>query len=95
MKVDDLGSPHFPGAEVRLRPAMVLVVVMDDGPRGPCGQSMNVTCPHTTIHIFPDEAYMRDFFSAGGTREGIRERARYCFIGEHSAPGVMNLIRHE
>ena len=39
----------------------VVLVYLDDGPSGPCGQSMSITSPHTRVHIFEDEDALREW----------------------------------
>jgi hypothetical protein len=33
----------------------VMLVYSDEGPKGICGQSMNITCPWTDVYVFDSE----------------------------------------
>jgi len=82
------------GTTLDLRPGSVLVIYTDDGPSGACGQSMNVTCPHTVLHLFPTE---EDFCQA---REHLRGRGgknakmRIVKIGDW-ATGQFSVVKHK
>lgn len=38
-----------------------MIDLTDQGPNGPCGQSMSMTCPKCAVHVFHDESAMRKF----------------------------------
>lgn len=87
--LDDL---HFPGASITLRPGNVLSIIHDDGPSGPCGQCMSITCPHTMIHWYPSE----DAYRANRPthRNGVRTRERVVVVGDWASPGRVSLTVH-
>ena len=82
------------GVTLDLPPGSVLVVYTDDGPSGICGQSMNVTCPHTVLHWFPtEEDYQTaNHFNRLG-RRGKNARIRAVKIGDWSS-GQFSLVKH-
>ena len=82
--------------EIPLHKGNCLVVYSDEGPLGPCGQSMDTTCPHTYIHWFPDEAAMRRHLSKIDSigRKGVRARIQYVVIGDGGS-GQMQFHRHK
>jgi hypothetical protein len=52
------------------------VVYTDDGPIGPCGQSMATTCRWTRLHIFRDDEHMREWAAIHCGMSG-RKRIRW------------------
>lgn len=43
------------------------VIYTDDGPNGPCGQCMSITCPWTKLFIFRSYESMKEFCENAGT----------------------------
>jgi len=84
MKRHVLNDFHVQPFSLTLKPGMAIAVISDDGPVGPCGQSMSITCPHTVIAVAPDEDSLKEWLSKG-TRKGLRERTQYCVIGSHGS----------
>ncbi len=83
---------------IDLKPGSVLVIYTDKGPtgKGPtgmCGQSMNVTCPHTIIHWFPNKESFRLVKDMLEYRQGKNFHVKIVVIGEWSN-GMFNLIKH-
>ena len=79
-----------------LSPGRALLIYTDDGPDGPCGQSMRTTCPHAVIHWFPSEAFMRTWIAENQNNLGRNKKCdvRMVVIGDWSSPGVISLCTH-
>lgn len=56
----DVDQTYGQGVSVNLKPGMGWALYSDDGPGGPCGQSMRTTCPHTVLMTWPNETAMRE-----------------------------------
>ena len=78
------------------RPGTAIMVYTDEGPNGPCGQSMSVTCPHMAVHVFRSETAMREFVDANPnwSRNGKRAKLWWVIVGETSTSGA-SLTVHE
>ena len=80
-----------------LKRGMVVVMVMDDGPGGTCGQCMSITCPWQYLHIFPSKAEYYAFVESKPSslgRNGQKQKVAYCIIGEYGT-GHMRVVVHE
>lgn len=88
-------NDHFGGCELRLNNGNVLAVYTDEGPTGMCGQSMSVTCPHTTILWFKTYDDFLAYFEKHEMRHGKKSQLRYCVIGEYGVPGTFTLIKQD
>lgn len=67
----------------------VLVIYTDDGPSGPCGQSMKTTCEHTRVYRFSSESRFRGFVGSKSLidvfgRKGKKAKVSIVVIGEWS-----------
>jgi len=74
------------GTELRLNPGNVLIIYTDQGPGGPSGQSMNITCPHTYIHHFQSYDHFKQICPDGVQnlgRKGKRPKFRMVVVGEY------------
>lgn len=76
---------------LNLRPGNAWALYMDDGPGGPCGQSMRTTCPHSVLYIWPDEASMRKAMETKNLGRNKRARWMYGVVGEWTTPGVFQI----
>ena len=89
----DLDTEH--GDElppIELKPGMAWALVVDDGPGGPCGQSMRTTCPHARFFVWPNEAAMRKTIEEKNLgRRGSRERSWHGVVGEWASGGVFGV----
>lgn len=80
----DLGSSFgLMPFDLQLKPGMAWCLYSDEGPNGPCGQSMDTTCPHAYLAIWPNEDSMRAAMESGKAgRGGKRERVMWGVVGE-------------
>ena len=69
-------------------PGTAVQIYRDDGPSGPCGQSMSTTCSHTALHVFRSEYEMRLFLEAHKFRNGKRHSLHYLVVGEGGTLGT-------
>jgi hypothetical protein len=69
--------------DLRLENGMGWCLYSDEGPSGVCGQSMDTTCSHTYLAIWPNENAMRAEMESGKTgRGGKRGRVMWGVVGE-------------
>ena len=82
------------GLIVRLKSGMAWALYSDDGPSGPCGQSMRITCSHSVLHVWDSEFEMRAALEAG---IGRNKKARIMcgVVGEWTSRGVFGVVLHE
>ena len=66
--------------ETKLPKGTVIAVYRDDGPSGICGQSMEITCPHTAIHIFKSEEEFWTFVRDNPGRGGKNSQLHYVVV---------------
>jgi len=94
--IRDLDQTHGRGVIINMKPGAAWMLYLDDGPGGPCGQSMRVTCPHGFLHIWPNEDAMRAALPASGS-VGRNKKARvmYGVVDEWTSPGVFQVKIHE
>ena len=57
----DLDYTYGEGVAIELKPGMGWAIYSDNGPGGPCGQSMRTTMPHITLFTWPDENLMLEY----------------------------------
>lgn len=94
MTSHDLDRMNGNALSLTLKPGMYWALYLDDGPGGPCGQSMRTTCPHTVLHVWPDEAAMRaggGFAKFGRNKNG---RWMYGVVDEYTSRGVFRIEIH-
>ena len=71
--------------DLRLENGMGWCLYSDEGPTGICGQSMDTTCPHAYLAVWPNEDVMRQAMESGKAgRRGKRERVMWGVVGEWS-----------
>ena len=75
----NLNQPYGEELHLTLKPGMAWAMYVDSGPKGPCGQSMSITCPHFYFYTWPDEESMRK--SKIG-RNGSKKVIHWGVIGE-------------
>lgn len=91
----EIDEPDFPGCFLELSKGNVLVFYMDDGPGGISGQTIEVTCPHTVIHWFPDEeSFWERVREKALSRSGRNARSRYVVIGK-GGDAKTSLVVHD
>ncbi len=83
------------GRTLELSPGNVIAIFTDEGPDGPCGQSMSITCPHAVIHWFMDEEAFREWVKEQGPMRGRQARLRYAVLGSYSTHGTMGICWHD
>ena len=82
------------GTTLELREGMAWLLYTDQGPSGPCGQSMRITCPHAILHVWPSEQAMQDWLEVNKAgRTGQRAAIRLGVVGSYSG-GVMRIVNH-
>lgn len=73
----------------------VLAIYYDDGPSGLCGQSMSITCPYMSIHLFDTEEEFKTYTKKYSlNRTGKHAQIRHVVVGEYSCPGKISIIKH-
>lgn len=77
-----------------LKIGMAWALYADDGPQGPCGQSMRTTCAHSVLHVWNTEAEMREAMERG---IGRNKKARIMcgVVGHWISGGVFGVVIHE
>jgi hypothetical protein len=79
----DLGDAYAAPVLLHLKPGMGWCLYSDEGPSGVCGQSMDTTCPHAYLSVWPNEDAMRAAMEARSPgRRGKRERVMWGVVGE-------------
>jgi hypothetical protein len=74
-----------------LQPGQAWVLYWDNGPGGPCGQSMRTTCEHAMLVIFDSETEMRSTLSEGIGRNPTAKRM--CgVVGDYTSSGVFRVL---
>lgn len=89
----DLDRTYGKEVNLCLKPGMGWILYTDNGPGGPCGQTMRVTCPHSVLHVFPDEDSMRAYAEEGVGRNR-KGRVEYGVVDEWSSAGVFQVVVH-
>lgn len=79
---------------VRLKKGMAWALYADDGPSGPCGQSMRTTCSHSVLHVWQTEREMREAMNRG---IGRNKKARIMcgVVGEWTSGGIFGVVIHD
>lgn len=93
-EIYELDRTYGKDVHVHLKPGMAWVLYTDNGPGGPCGQTMRVTCPHSVLHVFQNEDEMRAYAKEGLGRNK-KGRVEYGVVDEWSASGVFQVVIHE
>lgn len=93
--IRDVDQTYGRGVTIDLKPGTAWMLYMDDGPGGPCGQSMRTTCPHGVLHVWPNEDAMRAAMAASGS-VGRNKKAKvmYGVVDEWTSPGVFQVRIH-
>lgn len=83
--IDMARDHHALPLNLNLGSGMAWCLYSDEGPSGICGQSMDTTCPHTYLTIWPNEDAMRnDMEGKKPGRNGKRARVMHGVVGEWS-----------
>lgn len=90
----DLDQTYGQSVLINLKPGMAWALYFDDGPDGPCGQSMRTTCPHSVLHVWPNESDMRIAMQDGHIGRNKKARVMYGVVDEWSSPGVFRVEIH-
>ena len=80
---------HLPPLELKQGTAFALYV--DQGPKGVCGQSCDITCPWAQLHVFDS---IEELSQARIGRNGVKAFVMQGVIGEWSAPGHLTIVDH-
>lgn len=72
------------------RPGTTLLIYTDEGPKGPCAQSVSVTCSKTAVHVFRDESAMRAWAKEheDALTAGKRSQVRFLIVGDGQTIGT-------
>lgn len=92
MKTHELDNTLGQSISITLEPGMVWCLYTDNGPGGPCGQSMRITCNHAFLSIFPS---MQDFEKAKEAGIGRNKKAYIMWgvVDEYTVGGVFSIIK--
>jgi hypothetical protein len=78
---------------IELKAGMAWALYSDDGPGGPCGQSMRTTCSHSVLHIWQAESAMREALASGIGRNK-KSRIMCGVVGDWTSGGVFGVVFH-
>jgi len=78
------------GFTLNLKPGMAWALYSDNGPGGPCGQSMNITCPHSVFMTWPNEEKMREALKNGIGRNK-NAKVLWGVVGDYSTGGIFRV----
>jgi len=93
----DLSEP-LGEKEIVITDGMAWILYTDQGPSGPCGQLMSITCPHTVLRLWSSEDAMfkelngREMMSL--FRRGVRQTVDWGVIGQFSTSKA-KIVFHE
>lgn len=80
---------------LNLEQGMAWALYADDGPGGPCGQSSDITCPHSVFHIWPNVDAMNKDLEASSTIGRNKKYRLMCgVIGDWSSGGRFKIKMH-
>ena len=88
----DVDQTYGAGVSIDLKPGMAWALYCDDGPGGPCGQSMRTTCPHSVLMTWPTEAAMREDMD-GKKWRNQKHRIIWGVVDEYTAGGVFRVVQ--
>jgi len=88
----DVDNTNGAGVRIDLRPGMAWVLYSDDGPAGPCAQSVRAMSPKTVLFTFPDEETMRAAMAEKEVR-GKLSRLMWGVVDEYTSGGVFRVIQ--
>lgn len=79
----DLQDRHCLPFGIQLEDGMGWCLYSDEGPGGISGQSIDITCPHAYLSVWPNESSMRAAMeSKSFGRRGKRERVMWGVVGQ-------------
>ena len=94
LRVSDLDRTYGECVSVELKPGMAWALYSDNGPGGPGGQGGRTTCPHSVLHVWPNEDAMRAS-CADGLGRNKKARIMYGVVDEYTANGLFRVVVHE
>lgn len=86
----ELGDFHATDFPFGLARGMAWCLYCDDGPDGPCGQSIWTTCPHASLMIWSNEDAMRSDLE-GHKWRNKKHRLMFGVVGEWTCGGVFHV----
>jgi len=89
----DLDQTYGAGALLDLKPGTAWLLYCDNGPGGPCGQSMRTTCPHSYLMTWPNEDAMRRDLQDAKWRNK-KHTLMWGVVDEYTTGGVFRVINH-
>lgn len=84
-----LDDPFGPLPPLELKPGTAFALYVDQGPSGPCGQSMDTTCPWAQLHLFDTYEELKE---AKIGRKGVKAHVIFGIVGEWSSPGHLTIV---
>lgn len=81
------------GATIDLKPGTAWAIYSDQGPQGPCGQSMDTTCPHTVLMTWPNEEAMKAEMDSFKPRNK-KHTLIWGVVDEYTAGGVFIVVQN-
>lgn len=84
-----LDAPYGPLPQLKLKPGMAFALYVDQGPKGACAQSCDITCPWAQLHLFDSQEQMMD--SKIG-RNGDKAFLMRGVVDEWSSPGHLSIV---
>ena len=93
MKQQALDDVHGQPVSITFKPGMAWALYSDEGPTGPCGQSMQITCPHSLLIVWDSEEAMREALREQAIgRKGKKQRLQWGVVGDYTAGGVFTVV---
>jgi len=93
MKQQALDDFHGEPVSITFKPGMAWALYSDEGPTGPCGQSMRITCPHSVLIVWDSEDAMREALREQSVgRKGAKQRLQWGVVGDYTAGGVFTVV---
>lgn len=77
---------------IDLVPGTAWAIYSDNGPQGPCGQCMRITCPHAIFMTWPTEDAMREELKSFEFRNK-KHTLMMGVVGEWTAGGVLKIYQ--
>jgi len=88
----DVDQTYGEGVTIKLKPGMAWALYSDEGPSGPCGQSVRAMSPRTVLMTWPNEAAMRSALEKS-TMDGKKKQIKWGVVDEYTAGGIFRVIQ--
>ena len=89
----DIDQTYGEGVRLDLKPGMAWILYTDNGPGGPCGQSMRTTCPHSTLYLYSSEMRMREAIDEGSFIRNKKHRIQFGVVDNYTCGGLFRIVQ--